>query len=46
MQELRAAYEAEALVSGKPTLLLSAAVAAGQTTIDAAYEIPAICEYV
>lgn len=38
-QEARAAFNAEAASSGRPTLLLTAAVGAGKETIDAGYEI-------
>ena len=38
-QELLAAFKAEAQRTGRPRLQLTAAVAAGQVTIDAAYEI-------
>lgn len=38
-QELRAAFDAEAQATGRPKLLLTAAVAAGKPTIDAGYEI-------
>ncbi|XP_013866364.1 acidic mammalian chitinase [Austrofundulus limnaeus] len=38
-QELRAAFEREAVETGRPRLLLSAAVAAGQALIDRGYEI-------
>lgn len=37
-QDLRAGFETEALVTGRDRLLLSAAVAAGKSTIDAGYE--------
>ncbi|KAG5274672.1 hypothetical protein AALO_G00138880 [Alosa alosa] len=43
-RELLAAYEAEAQATGKPRLLLSAAVAAGKPTIDAGYEIAEIAK--
>ena len=43
-QELRAAFNAEAAKSGKPALLLTAAVAAGKATIDAGYEIAPVAE--
>ncbi|XP_043572510.1 acidic mammalian chitinase-like isoform X1 [Chiloscyllium plagiosum] len=39
-QELLAAFEAEGKSTGRPRLLISAAVAAGRSTIEAAYEIP------
>jgi len=42
VHELRAAFDAEALTSGKPALLLTAAVGAGKDTIDAGYDIPLI----
>lgn len=38
-QELRAAFNAEAAATGRPVLLLTAAVGAGKETIDAGYEI-------
>lgn len=41
-QELFEAYEAEGKASGKPRLMLSAAVSAGKGTIDAGYEIAEI----
>nr|BAW98094.1 chitinase [Heterodontus japonicus] len=40
VQELMAAFEAEGKSSGRPRLLLSAAVAGGKSTIDSGYEIP------
>ena len=39
LQELYTAFELEALDSGKERLLLTAAVAAGKSNIDAAYEV-------
>ena len=42
VQELRAAFEAEAQATGLPRLLLTAAVGAGKKTIDAGYEIDLI----
>ncbi|XP_059806631.1 acidic mammalian chitinase-like [Hypanus sabinus] len=39
-QELVSAFEAEGKSTGRPRLLLSAAVAAGRPTIETAYEIP------
>lgn len=44
-QELFEAYEAEGKASGKPRLMLSAAVSAGKGTIDAGYEIAEISKY-
>ena len=41
-QELLAAYVQEAASTGQDRLLLTAAVAAGQGTIDTAYDIPAL----
>lgn len=38
-QELLTAFKKESAASGKPRLLLTAAVAAGKKTIDSAYEI-------
>jgi len=43
MEELRAAFQVEAVSSGKERLLLSAAVAAGEGTVDKAYEVHKIC---
>ncbi|XP_043925108.1 uncharacterized protein LOC122799843 [Protopterus annectens] len=45
VQELRKAFEKEGIDSGLPRLLLSAAVAAGKGTIDAAYEIDKISQH-
>ncbi|KAK7483790.1 hypothetical protein BaRGS_00025006 [Batillaria attramentaria] len=42
VREMRQAFEAEAIRTGKPRLLFTAAVAAGKDTIDTAYNIPAI----
>ena len=44
LQELVAAYAAEAKETGKPQLMLTAAVAAGKGTIDGAYEIAEIAK--
>jgi len=44
-RELRAAYENEALTSGKERLLLTAAVAAGKSTILGAYETNKLSPY-
>lgn len=44
-QELFEAYEAEGKASGRPRLMLSAAVSAGKGTIDAGYEIAEISKY-
>lgn len=38
-QELVEAYEAEGKATGRPRLMLTAAVSAGKGTIDAGYEI-------
>lgn len=38
-QELLNAFKAEAAATGKPRLLLTAAVAAGYTTVEKAYEV-------
>nr|BAS18737.1 chitinase [Eisenia fetida] len=43
--ELRSAFEAEAVSTGKARLILSAAVAAGKATIDAGYEVAALSNY-
>lgn len=45
MQELIEAYEVEGNVSGKPRLLLSAAVPANKKIIDAGFEIAEISKY-
>lgn len=45
VQELLRAYEAEAYSTGKPRLIISAAVPAGKVTIDAGYEIAEIARY-
>ncbi|XP_060750331.1 acidic mammalian chitinase-like [Tachysurus vachellii] len=44
-QELRQAYEAESSATGRPRLLVTAAVASKKLTIDAGYEIPQIANY-
>ncbi|XP_040007818.1 acidic mammalian chitinase-like isoform X2 [Xiphias gladius] len=44
-KELLRAYEAEAYATGKPRLIISAAVPAGKVTIDAGYEIAEIARY-
>ncbi|XP_051529370.1 acidic mammalian chitinase-like [Myxocyprinus asiaticus] len=44
-KELVEAYEAESKASGRPKLMLTAAVAAGKGTIDAGYEIAEIAKY-
>lgn len=43
---LREAFEEEAKKSGKERFLLTAAVAGARNTIDKAYEVDKICEYV
>lgn len=45
VQELVEAYAAEAKATGKPQLMLTAAVSAGKGTIDAGYEIAEIAKY-
>ncbi|KAI0214238.1 Acidic mammalian chitinase [Lamellibrachia satsuma] len=45
-QELRQAFDAEAVTSGNPALLLSVAVAAGKTTVDNGYEVAQIAQAV
>ncbi|XP_073679515.1 acidic mammalian chitinase-like [Garra rufa] len=44
-KELLEAYQAETVATGRPRLMLSAAVAAGKGTIDAGYEIAEIAKY-
>ena len=44
VQDLRAAFEAEAKETGNDRLLLSAAVGAGKSTVDSAYEIGKIAQ--
>ncbi|XP_060792883.1 acidic mammalian chitinase-like [Neoarius graeffei] len=44
-KELRQAYEAESIATGRPRLMVTAAVAAGKSKIDGAYEIPQISQY-
>ena len=41
-EELRAGYEAEAAATGQERMLVTAAVAAGQATVETAYDIPRI----
>lgn len=43
---MRAAFENDAKQTNKARLLLSAAVSAGMDTIESAYEIPKIGQYV
>ena len=43
-QETRAAFQAEAKQSGKTELLMTAAVAAGKSYIDSAYDVPAMAK--
>ena len=40
LQEMMAAFEAEATKTNRPRLMLTAAVAAGQKNIDAGYQVP------
>ncbi|KAI4894729.1 hypothetical protein NFI96_029814 [Prochilodus magdalenae] len=44
-KELVEAYEAESKATGRPRLMLTAAVAAGKGTIDSGYEIAEIAKY-
>ncbi|XP_016300450.1 acidic mammalian chitinase-like [Sinocyclocheilus anshuiensis] len=44
-KEILEAYEAESAATGRPRLMLTAAVAAGKGTIDAGYEIAEIAKY-
>ncbi|KAK0065016.1 chitinase-3-like protein 1 [Biomphalaria pfeifferi] len=46
VMELKEAITAEAIISGKPRLLLTAALGAGKPTIDAAYEVARIAQIV
>ena len=41
-QELRQGFDNEAKITGKPPLLLTAAVAAGKSKIDNGYDVPTI----
>ena len=43
VQEMKARFVEEAQQTGQPQLLLTAAVGAGKSTIDAGYEIDLIC---
>lgn len=45
LQELLEAYTAEGTATGRPRLMISAAVSAGKGTIDAGYEIAQISKY-
>ncbi|XP_076441133.1 acidic mammalian chitinase-like [Babylonia areolata] len=45
VKEIRAAYEQDATSTGRPRLLVTAAVSAGKATIDTAYDIPKISQY-
>lgn len=44
VQEMKAAFIAEGQQTGRAALLVTAAVAAGKTTIDRGYEIPQVCQ--
>jgi len=46
LQELREAFDEDALATGKDRLLLTAAVGAGKGTIDRAYEVDKLSRYV
>ena len=41
-EELRAGYEAEAAATGQERMLVTAAVAAGKSTAETAYDVPRI----
>ena len=43
-KELKAAFDDEATSTGQPRLLLTAAVGAGKSTVDSAYEVQQISE--
>lgn len=43
LQKLKTAFENEATATGKTRMILTSAVAAGQPTIDAGYEIAEVC---
>ncbi|PVD37548.1 hypothetical protein C0Q70_00142 [Pomacea canaliculata] len=45
VKELKHAYDEESKISGKPRLLLTAAVGVGKSVIDSAYDIPEISEH-
>ncbi|KAJ8318008.1 hypothetical protein KUTeg_003099 [Tegillarca granosa] len=45
VKELKEEFEQESIRSGKPRLLLSAAVPAGKAVIDAGYDIPTLAKY-
>lgn len=45
IKELRKIYDADAFYTSQPALLLTAAVAAGKSTIDSAYDVPQISIY-
>merc|ERR1719502_934226 len=45
LAELRTAFDDEAASTGKPKLLLTAAVGIGPTVIDTAYDVPALNKY-
>lgn len=45
VQELFEAYQAEGTSTGRPSLMITAAVSAGKGTTDAGYEIAEIAKY-